>query len=178
MQLEFPQGIATGSFGLFNPAFDPLPGSFGSSGETIASALTRLQSRFKSLLISRILRLVLNAETAELKVSLEVGTTRSRGIPIRSTTRGQQRSTDPLESSFGTTNPNGIPDIQTGETINIKLKNGEAQDLYMSLLVIDAESEVDILFPQDWDRPEADSLVPAGQRKSFPTLKAIPPRLS
>jgi len=177
MQLEFPEGIAIGSFGLFNPAFDPLPGSFGSSTETIASALTRLQSRFKSLLISRILRLVLNAEAAELNVSLNVGTPeRSRGIPIRATTRGHRSSAATPATPLVTTNANGIPDIKDQERITITLTNGEtSKDLYMSLLVIDAQSDVNILFPNDWDRPEADSFVAAGQSKSFPPLRAVPP---
>uniref|UniRef100_UPI0033424B52 DUF4384 domain-containing protein n=1 Tax=Prochlorothrix hollandica TaxID=1223 RepID=UPI0033424B52 len=173
-QVEFPQGIATGSLGLFNPALEPLPASFGTGGESIEAALTRLQPCFKSLLISRILRLVLNASTATLNVSLQVGTPqRSRGVPIRATTRGARRSNS--SPSPTPPNPNGIPDLKDGERITIQLQNHEPQDLYMSLLAIDAQSEVNILFPGNWDRPEAESLVLAGQSKSFPQLQAIQP---
>lgn len=178
MRPEFPEGIAFGSFGLFNAGRGPLPGSFGAGGESIDAALIRLQPRFKSLLISRILHIILNAETATLNVSLEVGTPqRSRGIPIRATTRGHRRRSQvsPSQTQLSTTNANGIPDLKAGETIDIKLINQEPDDLYMSLLVIDAQNQVNILFPGNWDSPEAESLVAAGQSKSFPKLRAVPP---
>ncbi|MEM9819323.1 MAG: DUF4384 domain-containing protein, partial [Cyanobacteria bacterium P01_D01_bin.6] len=161
---------AVGSLGLFNPLFEPLPGAFDQPDETVEAAIARLQPRFKSLYIARVLRLLLNAETSRLNVSVSVKRSRGRGIPILATTpRSRGESVEPV---FLT---DAVEDIPVDTEIELVLKNGEAQDLYMSLLVIDAYGEVTVLFPYNWDAPEDQALVRAGAEVPFPRIRAIPP---
>ncbi|MEO0825001.1 MAG: caspase family protein [Cyanobacteria bacterium J06642_9] len=159
-----------GSLGLFNPLLEPLPAAFDQPSESIEDAIARLQPRFKSLYITRILHLLLNAETSRLNISVSVKQSRGRGVPILATTPRSRGET--LQPTLLT---EAIEEIPVETQIELVLKNGEAQDLYMSLLVIDAHGEVTVLFPYDWDAPEDQALVQAGEEVPFPTIRAIPP---
>jgi hypothetical protein len=61
-----------GSLGLYAPGLDLIPGSFGAAGETVAPAIARLKSKFRSLLAVIIVKLTLNAESSRLNVAASI----------------------------------------------------------------------------------------------------------
>ncbi|MFM6268990.1 MAG: caspase domain-containing protein, partial [Dolichospermum sp.] len=58
-----------GSIALFSPAQDLIPDSAGKPGEKVTDAIKRLQSKLKSLIAARIVKLTLNTTSSKLAVS-------------------------------------------------------------------------------------------------------------
>lgn len=130
-----------GSIGIFSPSQVPLlAGSFGEAGETIANALGRLQARFASLYIGRMLALMINQQASHINVSVDVEHLGSRS---GTTTRGGNPQDIFIPQQF----ERGIEKIAIGNEIKVTVHNNENEDLHFGVVVIDAAGEVNVLFP-------------------------------
>ncbi|RCJ15370.1 peptidase C14, caspase catalytic subunit p20 [Nostoc sp. ATCC 43529] len=58
----------------------------------------------------------------------------------------------------------------TGTKIAFKIQNNESQPLYMSILVIDAEGTMTVIFPNNWSASENAALVEANQTQLIPQI--------
>ncbi len=119
---------STGSIGLSLPDNTALTGSLGPSGESIPSAIRRLQPQFQSLLAAQMLRQIAQSTTQGLKLS---ATIQEPGI------RGSDRRKFP-----------------PGKQIAIEITNPNDQPLHIAIVAIDGDGSLTILAPTDWEATE------------------------
>ncbi|MBD2341954.1 caspase family protein [Calothrix sp. FACHB-156] len=139
-----------GSLGLFLPSLDQIiPKSFGEANESIPAAVERLKSKLKSLLAARIVKkMVRNTNTSRLKVNASMIIANSQTIVSESfTVRGRENSQQPANTSK--IQDGGIAQLPINTQIAFKVENLESVPLYLSILVIDAEGEMAVIFPDN-----------------------------
>ena len=160
------------SFGLYTEGLDLIPYSFGTSEETISNALSRLKSKFRSLLAARILKLTLNANSSRLKVSASLNidnqeTLTAQTLPSRTTTKVSELNADTLDNP-NLSYKNGILQIPFKTSVQFQIKNQEPHDLYITVFIINPQGKINVLFPFDWSAPENATLVKANQTIQLP----------
>jgi hypothetical protein len=156
------------SLGLFTATQEPINAAFGAPGEAIEAVIaTRLAPQLKSLLIGRMLALMVNQNAARLDVTLAIDHNQSR-----SATRTRSASESAI--LIPTLSERGIEKIPVGDRVTITVRNHEHQDLHVGLIVIDAEGEVDVLYPVASDDETID-WVQAGRSLSLGPLEAAEP---
>lgn len=166
------------SLGLYTEGLDLIPGSFGDAKETIANALTRLQSKFRSLLAARIMKLALNANSSRLNVlaSLNILGTKeivaAQTFPSRSPNKVDELSANPPQN-LNINYQNGIPQIPLKTLIQFQVKNQETSDLYITVLAINPEGNIDVIFPNTWSAVDNATLVKAGETLKIPKAEDI-----
>ncbi len=158
------------SIGLFYPGLDWVPGSFGSAGESITSAIDRLQPKLKSLLAARIVKLILNPNSSRLNVAVAMNPAGQDGQLLASTfaVRGISQATFKAQPA-SSKNPRTLP---LGTSIQFRLTNNEPRDLYFSVLVIDSTGEMSVIFPNRWTASSDVMKVAAGQTLRIPGAEA------
>ncbi|MGJ3251934.1 MAG: caspase family protein [Elainellaceae cyanobacterium] len=163
-----------GSLGLFLPGQDVLKGSFGEPGESVSDAVNRLRSKFSVLLASRLLKVLVNPGSSRLNVVASMRPVGTDGIMATAetlTVRGQ-RSIQEDDSATPVVPPTDLPidasRLPLGTVVELEVKNNEDEELYVSIIVIDAEGNLVLLFPTNWDAPIAASLVDAGETLRVP----------
>jgi hypothetical protein len=161
------------SLGLFTEGLDLVPGSFDSADEAIKDALTRLQPKFRSLLAERIIKLTLNADSSRLGVAASLNilganeTVAAQTIPSRSIAKEDQLST--LPNNINSINyENGIPQIPLNTLVQLQIQNKEAEALYITVLIVNPEGAIDVIFPNTWSAAENATLVKAGETLAIP----------
>ncbi|MBD2774289.1 caspase family protein [Iningainema tapete] len=165
---------AVNSFGLFLPTLEQIiPASFGNSSETVSAAVIRLQPKLKSLLAARIVKQVLvntNSSQINLRVSMNIAGSKeiiSETFPIRGTNKDAVGSNQTSVSSVKFSN-SGVRQLPLSTEIAFLVENNESQPLYVSILVIDAEGEMTVIFPNNWSSSENATLVEAKQKRVIP----------
>ncbi len=163
------------SLGLYTEGLDLIPNSFGSSTETIDIALIRLQSKLRSLLAARIIKLTLNANSLPLNVNVSASL---KILGTEETVAAQTyTSRTPNKTSELYANPpknpnikyqNGIAQIPLKNLIQIRVKNQETKDFYITVLAISPKGNIEILFPNTWSAAENATLVKAGDTLKIP----------
>ena len=160
------------SFGLYTEGLDLIPYSFGSSGETIGNALSRLKSKFRSLLAARILKLTLNADSSRLNVSAFLNVDNQKTLTAQSFKfRGIAKVPEINAKTLDNPNlnyKNGILQIPFHTSVQFQVQNQEPHDLYITVLIINPQGKIDILFPFDWSAPENTSLIKANDTIQIP----------
>ncbi|MBR8835324.1 MAG: caspase family protein [Stigonema ocellatum SAG 48.90 = DSM 106950] len=163
-----------GSFGLFLPSLDQIvPASFGSSSETVSAAVKRLQPKLKSLLAARIVKQVLgntNSSQINLRASINIAGSKeiiSETFPIRGTNKDTVGSNQPSVSPVKFSD-SGVRQLPLKTEITFQVENNESRPLYVSILVIDAEGEMTVIFPNDWSTSEDAAKVEAKQKRVIP----------
>lgn len=139
-----------GSLGLFLPSLDQIiPKSFGDANETVPAAVERLKSKLKSLLAARIVKkMVGNTNTSRLKVNASMTIAKSQKIVSETfTVRGRENPKQPANT--GNLKDGGIPRLPIDAQIAFLVENQESVPLYLSILVIDAEGEMAVIFPDN-----------------------------
>lgn len=151
--LELP---AVSSVGLFQADLTPESQSFGRLDEPIVNAINRLQPRFQRLLVNQILGQLLNAgQGSTLKVQAEVS---GGGQVLQVASRG----IDEVKTG-------NIPVQFPSETqLKVQVNNESNQDLYLAILLISAQGDMNTFHPTNWDAPEEESLFSAGEVKELP----------
>ncbi|NEQ33249.1 MAG: DUF4384 domain-containing protein [Leptolyngbya sp. SIO4C5] len=150
-----------GSIGLFLPGRDRIPGSFGPVNETLETAIARLAPKFKLLLATRILKLLLNPNASRLNVVTALRRVDGGGEAIASEVTVRSRGgAEPGEP--------GVLQIPVGTEIQFEVENFEARDLFMSLLVITPEADLLLIYPNTWSAPAEAARVQAGQSLRIP----------
>ncbi|MBW4491951.1 MAG: caspase family protein [Oscillatoria princeps RMCB-10] len=161
-----------GSLGLYAPGLDLIPGSFGAAGETVAPAIARLKSKFRSLLAVRIVKLTLNAESSRLNVAASIKVIQVTETQFAATafTPRNLTKTDsaPPPISKAIQVVGGIPQLPIGVGVQCQVENREKRDLYLTLLVIDPTGELAVVFPNSWTAGVDAALVRAGETRQIP----------
>lgn len=162
--------LEVGSFGLFLPKLDcVVPDSFGAVGETVTDAVSRLRTKFKSLLAAHIVKLLLNPGSSRLQVAASLGLMDNASAIVAKTftVRGgvdkNQAANQPVFSPAANSKQ-----LHLGEEIQFQIHNNEEHDLYVSVLIINPDGAIDVLFPNDWTAAEDASLVGSGQTLRIP----------
>ncbi len=156
-----------GSLGLFSPALELVPNSFGAKTETVTDAIARLRPKFKSLLAARIVKTILNSNSSRLNVTAAMrpeGTaeTIATAFTIRgSLTQGTNANRPPSI-------PPGVQKLPLGTPVQLLVSNNESSPLYLSVLVIDPTGEISVIFPNQWAAAEEVTLVAPGQMLKIP----------
>lgn len=157
-----------GSLGLFSPALELIPDSFGSKNEAIAMAVTRLRPKLQSLLAARIVKTTLNSNSSRLNVVASMQPEgRASVIATAFTVRGSIDQGTPINQTVptGSANSQRLP---LGTAVQIVVTNNEKTDLYLSVLVIDPTGEISAIFPNRWTAGDQVTLVGAGQTLKIP----------
>ncbi|WP_017716825.1 caspase family protein [Kamptonema formosum] len=161
-----------GSLGLYAPGLDLIPGSFGAAGETVAPAIARLKSKFRSLLAARIVKLTLNAESSRLNVAASIkviGGAETQFAATAFTPRTlTQTDSAPPPISKAIQVVGGIPQLPIGVRVQCEVENREKRDLYVTLLAIDPTGELAVVFPNSWTAGVDAALVKAGETRQIP----------
>lgn len=153
LDLELPP---TSSVGLFLNDLTPQTSSFGGLEESASEEVERLQPTFKRLLANQILGQL-----------LDVG----RGSPLRVQARVTGGGRELQVASRGAnTEKTAIDSLQVtdGTELKIEVENLEDLDLYLGVLVIGADGEINILYPADWEAPEAAAQIDKKSRLIVP----------
>jgi hypothetical protein len=165
---------AVNSFGLFLPSLEQIiPASFGNSGEAVSAAVKRLQPKLKSLLAARIVNQVLgntNSSQINLRVSMNIAGRKEvvgETFPIRGRIKNTVGSNQARVSSVKFSN-SGVIQLPLSTEITFQVENNESQPLYVSILVIDAEGEMTVIFPNNWTGSENAALIEAKQKRVIP----------
>lgn len=154
-------GPTENSVGLFYPGLDPLPDAFGAADEAVPEAVQRLQSKLRSLLAARLVKLILNPHSSRLNLSVTMTPTSGSQLAASAfTARGGAVPPPPEHPS--------IPRIPLETAIQFQIQNHEDRDLYLSVLVIDAAGEMAVLFPNQWTAAVAATRLRAGATLQLP----------
>jgi hypothetical protein len=181
-----------GSLGLFRPGQDIVGGSFGPLGETIDAAVARLRSKFSVLLATRLLKILVNPGASQLNVVATMRPLGTDGVSASAqplSVRGQRGiEEDSSNGAIAQTAPDlaNIPTdasrLPLGSVVELDIHNREQEALYISIIVIDTEGDMMVLFPTTWDAPIAASLVQSGDTLKVPDpsrdnfrLRLVPP---
>jgi len=152
-----------GSLGLFSPALELVPDSFGSQGETVSAAITRLLPKLRSLLAARIVKTTLNTNSSRLNVLASIHREGAGKIIANSfTVRGSSPTNQPANISPSS------QQLPLGSGLQLQVTNKETSNLYLSILVIDPTGEISVIFPNQWAAGEEVTLVKAGQTLKIP----------
>jgi hypothetical protein len=154
-------GNQSASYGLFSVSREPLLGSFGSVGESVGSALRRLQPLLQSLLAAKLLRLTSNQESSCLgvKVSLiaQMGTD---GYSQVLDTRCTERS---LLMANHTPNPTTKnKPLAIGDRLSLQIDNLMTIPLYVGIFCFDARGRM--LVPSFVSSPYASDAIALPQQ--------------
>ena len=156
-----------GSLGLFSPGLELIPNSFGTKGETVTAAITRLRPKLQLLLAARVVKTTLNTNSSRLNI---VASMRPEGtgevIASSFTIRGLGK--DNTTNSPTPVVPVSSQKIPIGTPIQLQIVNNETSPLYLSVLVIDPTGEMSVVFPNQWAAAAAVTLVAAGQALLIP----------
>ncbi|MEL7039275.1 MAG: caspase family protein [Cyanobacteria bacterium J06592_8] len=151
-----------GSIGLLSQEIsEVIPSSFSQPGETIESAINRLNAKFKSLLTARILKQTLNAKSSQLNVAASLVLPK-KGNQILAETFTVRGSSNQLG-----TEQRRVPILPVNQPFQIQVKNLGNDPLYISVLSVDYGGEVVVLFPPG-PIPEAETQVSPQQTLLVP----------
>ncbi|MEH1782765.1 MAG: caspase family protein [Nostoc sp.] len=164
-----------GSSGLFLPSQDQIvPASFGNSKETVSEAVKRLQPKLKSLLAARIVKQMLgNTNTSKIAVTASMNIAGNNELlgetfTIRGVKKATQQTKKPAPVQAINYSDSGVAKLPIGTAITFQVQNNESSPLYVSILVIDAQGEMTVIFPNDWSASEDAALVQAKQKQAIP----------
>ncbi len=159
-----------GTLGLYGQGLDVIPGSFGKLGETVPQALERLKSKFRSLLAARVVKVSLNADSSRLQVLAGMKVKDRELVAEAFAARGGLEKTDNLpQGNVGEIKiEGGVPLIPIGNKVELTIENREDRDLYVTVLVIDPEGSMVVIFPNSWTASTGATLVRAGTTRRIP----------
>jgi hypothetical protein len=158
---------AVGCVGLFLPNLvEIVPESFGAAQESVKDAIVRLRPKLESLLAARMIKLVLNAASSRLNVtaSLRLMHDATAIVAKSFTIRGSKE----IQATDYPAPTRSTKQLQLGQEIQFQIQNKEAFDLYITVLVLSAKGEIDIVFPNTWSATEDAARVAAGQTQLIP----------
>lgn len=168
----------TASLGLFSPGLDLIPGSFGAAQETVTDAVLRLQAKFKSLLAARLVKMILNTDSSQLKITASlhradigkqlianVFPTRGVGVQLVASVRG---SVGTKNITKATPSGSSFSEIPLRTAMQLQIANKETRPLYVSVLVIDSTGEMTLIFPNQWAGNGEATRVEVGQTLLVP----------
>lgn len=171
---------SVGSWGLFMPSLDDIiPASFGDTKENPDAAIARLKPRLKSLLATKFIKCITgNTNTSRIAISasFKIAKTKqpiSEAVTLRGL--GKPPKNPPSSPTSIQYSSYGVPQLKVGTEVVLEVKNNESRPLYISILVVDAQGEMGLIFPVKWSDGENSALVKAGEPISTGTLEVQKP---
>lgn len=155
-----------GSIGLFSPGLELIPNSFGSAEESVTSAIARLEPKLKALLATRIVKMTLNANSSKLNIEIsmhqEGQSTQlvGKAFTIRGTqiqNREQVQNSQLVSQQLPISTP-----------FQFRVKNNESRPLYLSILVLQPDGTIVVLFPNQWRASEETTKLEARESLVIP----------
>ena len=143
-----------GSIGLFSPALELIPKSFDVSGETVGQAISRLRTKFKSLLAVRIVKMTLNAESSRLDLAVTMILEKEKEVIGQAfTPRGcRDDESCPPKGSRGEVGQKPTQQLAVGAMFQFRVRNQEKRPLYLGILLIDPGEGIVVLFPNEFQQ--------------------------
>ncbi|WP_414529430.1 caspase family protein [Nodularia chucula] len=164
-----------GTFGLFLPSLEEiLPQSFGKAQETVTEAVQRLQPKLGSLLAARIVKQMLgNTNSSQINITASLNLAEDQKLISQTfTTRGAiTKNTQPTNQPVPVSVVNnhvGIPQLPVGIEVTFAVENRENRPLYVTILVIDAAGNMNVVFPFDWGVIESATIIQPMQKRVIP----------
>lgn len=153
------QAVERGSIGLFTNSLDPLPSTFGSQYEEIGLALERLSPRLRLLLANRAIKTILNTETSELAVEVEVASNQRRGISVV--------GINPSHTATPQTQLK-IARMRIGEEMLLRVTNQEDRSLYVAVIATERDGDLFVYHPSHWNAAELEAELSPGESIEIP----------
>lgn len=152
-----------GSVGLYSADLSGLvANTAGPVNESASAAVNRLRPRFRALLVAQALQQLAGTPTS-LRVGGEIFSTSGQGptVPIA----GQATQGD-----LSRLRPEVTAAIyQSGDVIQLRVKNEEASAVYLSCLVIDSQGNTTVLYPSgEWNAPDEAARIDAAETVVVP----------
>ena len=157
------------SLGLFTPDLQIIPDSFGAVNEPVEAGITRLTSKFKSLLAAHLVKLIVNPGSSQLNVVASMILPDSNNdvaasiFPIRG---GAGKEDDSDNSTLII--PQSSKILPVGTRLQFQVTNREEKELHVSILVIDSVGDMTVIFPNTWVTSNEATLVQAGETLRIP----------
>ena len=163
-EVHYILGRNNGKIGLYTPSFDPLTDSSGEPGEPIATAIIRLQPKFKMLLATRILKLMMNTTAADFKINATVQAFNSTEILAQPVTILGGNLIQPIQ---GSSNNKSViaTQIKIGQKLQIHLKGEYTEQLFIGIVFFSPDGSIDA-YPEE-------TILSAGQEILIPTRDGL-----
>lgn len=160
-----------GSLCLFTPGPVPVPDSWHKDfiRETVIEAVDRLKPRFKMLLAGHILKYVLNTDTSDVNVNVNVIPSSGRGVRSRFGSRSATE-TDNEEQSLS----ESTQTLLANSEIRIEVVNNEDRGLYIAVIVVSSAGDLNILYPLSPNAAEASALISSKDTLIVPNISEPP----
>lgn len=141
---------ASGGYGLFYLAREPIRNTTGDALEAVKSAVNRLTPQLKTLLAAKLLRLTANEGSSRLgiRASLEIvspQTPQTTVVMQRTTLRASLKSTG-ITDNFNPQSQVSVPTLQIGNSVRYRLENHSDAKVYFLLLGIDPSGSAIALY--------------------------------
>jgi len=140
-----------GSLGVFTAGLAPIADAYASVEDSAEDAIARLRPVFKKLLAGKLLSLMLNSDSSDLKITTQLQS-------ITEQPDGREVQTDATTSQ----------QVAAGAKLRVKVTNNENRNLYIGVLVIDSAGNFIGLYPVSPDSAEAAAIVAPGQSIEVP----------
>lgn len=145
---------AVGSIGLFTAGLEPLSETFKQPGESVKDAVERLKATFQILVASRILKTTLNANSSTLNVELSMNLVENQNqIIARTATSINNRQPVNFYSRK----------LPLNKLFQFQVKNNESIPLYMTILLVDSNGSMIVVFPYQWSASEKSMILEPNQ---------------
>jgi hypothetical protein len=140
---------APGTIGLVAHDLTPIVDSFGTAGESVTAAVNRLRPYLKRLLANQILeQLIAAGSSSLLNVRARIYAANGKGREIQIGIQRVQKAIRGIPRS------NRPPRFKDGTKLKVEVENLTDADLYLSIMVIDTEGKITLLYPTNWQSPE------------------------
>lgn len=162
-----------GSIGLFSPALELIPKSFGNSGETVDQAISRLRTKLKSLLAARIVKMTLNAQSSRLDLVVTMTLEKGQEVIGQAFTPRGCRQNDEECRNLGSRGGSGerpTQQLPVGAPFQFRVTNREKSPLYLGILLIDPAEGIVVFFPNEFQSASAEQTDQATRIKPNQTL--------
>ncbi|NEQ47508.1 MAG: DUF4384 domain-containing protein [Leptolyngbya sp. SIOISBB] len=139
------QTLEPNSIGLFTKDLEPLSTTFESQYEEMGTALERLDIRFRLLLANQALKAILNPDTSDFQISVEVASHQRGGVSVVQS-RGRDAG---LQAQ--------VAQLQVGEEMYLRVTNNEKRSLFVAVIAIERDGDMHVYHPSDWEAPEIEA---------------------
>lgn len=142
-------------YGLSSVSGITIPHTVGVANEAVKSAVTRLTPQFKNLLAVKWLELTFNQTSSRLPVGifLESIDKNNTSLILQRSTRAA-KSINQLASQDLSLNSTDFPTINSGSSLRLQLNNYTDRTLYGIVLGIDADRNLFVLYPPQYNSKE------------------------
>ncbi|MEM9504798.1 MAG: DUF4384 domain-containing protein, partial [Cyanobacteria bacterium P01_E01_bin.43] len=112
--------------------------------------------RFRLLLANQALKAILNTDTSDFKLSVEVASHQRGGVGAVQS-RGREAG---LQSQ--------VAQLQIGEEMYLRVQNDEDRSLFVAVIAIERDGDMHVYHPSNWEAPELEAEMSSGDSIVIP----------